>query len=64
MFPKPNNDQLIEAHKNGKTMFDLQGGMQNIAAGSLITLGGLKADGTATTILQPSCCCCPTTGCV
>ena len=46
MFPKPNNDQLIDAHKNGKTMFDLQGGMQNIAAGSLITLGGQKTDGT------------------
>ena len=46
MFPKPNNDMLIDAHKNGKTMFDLQGGMQNIAAGSLITLGGLKVDGT------------------
>lgn len=46
MFPKPNNDQLIEAHKNGKTMFDLQGGMQNIAAGSLITIGGQKTDGT------------------
>jgi formate C-acetyltransferase len=46
MFPKPNNDQLIEAHKNGKTMFDLQGGMQNIAAGMLITLGGQKTDGT------------------
>ena len=46
MFPKPNNDQLIEAHKNGKTMFDLQGGMQNIAAGSLITIGGQKVDGT------------------
>ena len=46
MFPKPNNDQLIDAHKNGKRMFDLQGGMQNIAAGSLITLGGLKTDGT------------------
>jgi formate C-acetyltransferase len=46
MFPKPSNDQLIEAHKNGKTMFDLQGGMQNIAAGSLITIGGLKTDGT------------------
>ncbi|MDR3209765.1 MAG: pyruvate formate lyase family protein, partial [Oscillospiraceae bacterium] len=46
MFPKPSNDQLIEAHKNGKTMFDLQGGMQNIAAGMLITLGGQKTDGT------------------
>ena len=46
MFPKPNNDMLIEAHKNGKTMFDLQGGMQNIAAGMLITLGGMKPDGT------------------
>ena len=46
MFPKPNNDQLIEAHKNGKTMFDLQGGMQNIAAGSLITIGGQKVDGS------------------
>jgi formate C-acetyltransferase len=46
MFPKPDNNRLIEAHKNGKTMFDLQGGMQNIAAGSLITLGGQKADGT------------------
>jgi formate C-acetyltransferase len=46
MFPKPNNDQLIEAHKNGKTLFDLQGGMQNIAAGSLITIGGQKTDGT------------------
>ncbi|SHI18749.1 formate C-acetyltransferase [Sporobacter termitidis DSM 10068] len=46
MFPKPDNDRLIEAHRNGKTMFDLQGGMQNIAAGSLITLGGQKTDGT------------------
>ncbi|NLA86634.1 MAG: hypothetical protein GX847_05000, partial [Clostridiales bacterium] len=46
MFPKPNNDQLIEAHKNGKTLYDLQGGMQNIAAGSLITIGGQKTDGT------------------
>ncbi|MDR1299704.1 MAG: hypothetical protein LBJ84_05575 [Oscillospiraceae bacterium] len=46
MFPKPSNDQLIDAHKNGKTMFDLQGGMQNIAAGMLITLGGQKRDGT------------------
>ncbi|MCL2409624.1 MAG: hypothetical protein FWC96_08465 [Oscillospiraceae bacterium] len=46
MFPKPNNDMLIEAHKNGKTMFDLQGGMQNIAAGMLITLGGQKTDGS------------------
>ncbi|MCL2227893.1 MAG: hypothetical protein FWB97_09770 [Oscillospiraceae bacterium] len=46
MFPKPNNDMLIEAHKNGKTFFDLQGGMQNLAAGSLITIGGMKADGT------------------
>ncbi|MCL2401049.1 MAG: hypothetical protein FWC90_00250, partial [Oscillospiraceae bacterium] len=46
MFPKPNNDMLIDAHKNGKTMFDLQGGMQNIAAGMLITLGGQKPDGT------------------
>ncbi|MDR2606421.1 MAG: hypothetical protein LBC38_03970 [Oscillospiraceae bacterium] len=46
MFPKPNNDRLIEAHKNGKTMFDLQGGMQNIAAGMLITLGGQKPDGS------------------
>ena len=46
MFPKPTNDALIEAHKNGKTMFDLQGGMQNIAAGSLITVGGMKVDGT------------------
>jgi len=46
MFPKPNNDQLIEAHKNGKTMFDLQGGMQNIAAGMLITIGGQKRDGS------------------
>ncbi|MDR0917140.1 MAG: hypothetical protein LBN02_08165 [Oscillospiraceae bacterium] len=46
MFPKPNNDQLIEAHKNGKTLYDLQGGGQNIAAGSLITLGGQKRDGT------------------
>ena len=46
MFPKPTNDQLIEAHKNGKTFFDLQGGMQNIAAGSLITVGGMKADGS------------------
>jgi formate C-acetyltransferase len=45
MFPKPNNDQLIEAHANGKTMFDLQGGMQNIAAGSLITIGGQTVDG-------------------
>ncbi|MDR3310732.1 MAG: hypothetical protein LBS90_05240 [Oscillospiraceae bacterium] len=46
MFPKPYNDQLIQAHKTGKTMYDLQGGMQNIAAGSLITLGGQKTDGT------------------
>lgn len=46
MFPKPTNDQLIEAHKNGKTFFDLQGGAQNIAAGSLITVGGMKADGS------------------
>ncbi|MDR0819883.1 MAG: hypothetical protein LBN43_09980 [Oscillospiraceae bacterium] len=46
MFPKPDNDQLIEAHKAGRTFFDLQGGGQNIAAGSLITLGGLKADGS------------------
>lgn len=46
MFPKPTNDQLIEAHQNGKTFFDLQGGAQNIAAGSLITIGGLKEDGT------------------
>lgn len=46
MFPKPSNDQLIEAHKNGKCFFDLQGGMQNIAAGSLITIGGMKADGS------------------
>ena len=46
MFPKPNNDKLIEAHANGKTMFDLQGGMQNIAAGMLITVGGQKVDGT------------------
>ncbi|MDR0839380.1 MAG: hypothetical protein LBN99_07025 [Oscillospiraceae bacterium] len=46
MFPKPDNDQLIEAHANGKIFFDLQGGMQNIAAGSLITLGGQKTDGT------------------
>ena len=48
MFPKPNNDQLIEAHKNGKTMFDLQGGMQNIAAGMLVTLGGMDAEGNGT----------------
>jgi len=46
MFPKPTNDQLIEAHKNGKCFFDLQGGMQNIAAGSLITVGGMKEDGS------------------
>ncbi|MDR2531191.1 MAG: hypothetical protein LBC65_06590 [Oscillospiraceae bacterium] len=46
MFPKPNNDMLIDAHKNGRTMYDLQGGMQNIAAGMLITLGGQKTDGT------------------
>ena len=46
MFPKPNNDTLIEAHNNGKTMFDLQGGAQNIAAGMLITVGGQKIDGT------------------
>ncbi len=46
MFPKPNNDQLIEAHNSGKTMFDLQGGMQNIAAGSLITIGGMRPDGS------------------
>ena len=46
MFPKPTNDQLIEAHKNGKTFFILQGAMQNIAAGSLITIGGQKTDGT------------------
>ena len=47
MFPKPTNDQLIEAHKNGRTFFDLQGGSQNIAAGSLITIGGMTADGKA-----------------
>jgi len=46
MFPKPTNDQLIEAHQNGRTFFDLQGGWQNLAAGSLITVGGLKSDGT------------------
>ncbi|MCL2125455.1 MAG: hypothetical protein FWH33_05640 [Oscillospiraceae bacterium] len=46
MFPKPNNDMLIEAHKQGKIFFDLQGGMQNIAAGMLITLGGMKRDGS------------------
>ncbi len=46
MFPKPNNQQLIDAHASGKTFFDLQGGMQNIAAGSLITVGGMKADGS------------------
>lgn len=46
MFPKPSNDQLIAAHKEGRTFFDLQGGMQNIAAGSCITIGGQKADGT------------------
>jgi len=46
MFPKPTNDQLIEAHKKGKTFYDLQGGMQNIAAGMLITLGGQKTDGS------------------
>ena len=46
MFPKPTNDQLIEAHKNGRTFFDLQGGAQNIAAGSLITIGGMKVDGS------------------
>ena len=46
MFPKPNNQQLIDAHANGKTMFDIQGGMQNIAAGMLITLGGQKVDGS------------------
>ena len=46
MFPKPNNDMLIQAHKNGRIFFDLQGGMQNIAAGMLITIGGMKADGT------------------
>ena len=46
MFPKPNNDMLIAAHEQGRTMFDLQGGMQNIAAGMLITLGGMKTDGT------------------
>jgi len=45
MFPKPNNDMLIEAHKNGKTFYDLQGGMQNIAAGMLITLGAQTTDG-------------------
>ena len=32
MFPKPNNDQLIAAHKEGKTLFDLQGASQNVAA--------------------------------
>lgn len=47
MFPKPTNDQLIEAHKNGKNFFSLQGGAQNIAAGSLITIGGMTADGAA-----------------
>ncbi|MDR0862582.1 MAG: hypothetical protein LBN30_07425 [Oscillospiraceae bacterium] len=46
MFPKPNNDQLIAAHNEGKTLYDLQGGGQNVAAGSLITLGGQKSDGT------------------
>ena len=49
MFPKPTNDRLIEAHKNGKCFFDLQGGAQNIAAGSLITIGGQTPDGTAGT---------------
>ncbi|MDR0858778.1 MAG: hypothetical protein LBN97_07100 [Oscillospiraceae bacterium] len=46
MFPKPDNNQLIEAHKEGKTLYDLQGAGQNIAAGSLITLGGQKRDGS------------------
>ncbi len=46
MFPKPNNDQLIAAHKEGKTLFDLQGASQNVAAGMLITIGGMHVDGT------------------
>ena len=46
MFPKPSNQQLIDAHAAGRTFFDLQGGGQNIAAGSLITVGGMKPDGS------------------
>ena len=45
LFPKPDNNKLIEAHANGKCLFDLQGGVQNIAAGSLITIGGMTPDG-------------------
>ncbi|MCL2366301.1 MAG: hypothetical protein FWC75_04545 [Oscillospiraceae bacterium] len=47
MFPKPTNDTLIEAHNNNRTFFDLQGGMQNLAAGMQITVGGMTADGTS-----------------
>ena len=46
LFPKPSNDLLIETHREGKKVYDLLGGMQNIAAGMLITLGGMKPDGT------------------
>jgi len=46
MFPKPNNDALIAAHKEGRTLYDLMGGSQNVAGGMLITIGGMKADGS------------------